>query len=168
MSTLVTSFLAGLIFAVGLGLGGMTQPAKVLGFLDLTGNWDPSLACVMLGAIAVHAPAYRLIRRRSAPIFATAFAVPTRRDFDLRLVAGAALFGIGWGLGGFCPGPAITSLVSGHTAVLLFVPAMVAGMYLHTLVEALQVRRSSVPHPETVSQPLTLPPSPTLLSRHDA
>ncbi|MCS6925756.1 MAG: YeeE/YedE family protein [Candidatus Binatia bacterium] len=157
-----------MLFAVGLGLSGMTQPAKVVGFLDLTGRWDPSLACVMLGAIAVHAPAYRLIRRRSAPIFAAAFAIPTRRDFDLRLVGGAALFGIGWGLGGFCPGPAITSLPSGHTAVLLFVPAMVAGMYLHTLVEGLQVRRSGIVHPETVSRSPTLPPSPALQYRHDA
>lgn len=168
MTSSLSSFLAGIVFAVGLGISGMTQPAKVVGFLDLMGNWDPSLAFVMFGAIAVHALAYRLIRSRPTPIFAPAFAVPTRQDFDLRLVSGAVLFGIGWGLGGFCPGPAVTSLPSGHVSVLLFVVAMVAGMYLYTLVDSLQARRPDSLHCETVSQPTTIPTPPALRYRHDA
>jgi hypothetical protein len=126
----LTAFIAGLLFAAGLGVGGMTQPAKVFGFLDVAGNWDPSLAFVMLGAIAVHATAVRAILRRRAPLFAGRFALPTRRDVDARLVAGAALFGAGWGLVGYCPGPAVTALGGGSPAAAVFVPAMVAGMWL--------------------------------------
>lgn len=168
MTPLVSSFLAGMVFAVGLGISGMTQPAKVVGFLDFTGNWDPSLAFVMLGAIAVHAFAYRLIRHRPAPIFAPAFAVPPRQDLDLRLVSGAALFGIGWGLGGFCPGPAVTSLPSGHVSVLLFVVAMVAGLYLYTLAESLQTSRPDSRHRAIASQPTTIPTPLAFQHRHDA
>lgn len=122
----VTAFLSGALFAAGLVLGGMTQPSKVLGFLDLFGDWDPSLALVMGGALLVHAPLYRLIRRRSAPILEAKFYLPTRRDLDLRLIGGAALFGVGWGLGGYCPGPGLASLVSGREA-LVFVAAMIVG-----------------------------------------
>jgi uncharacterized protein len=125
----LTAFVAGLLFAVGLGVGGMTQPAKVLGFLD-AGNWDPSLAFVMLGAIAFHATAMRGILRRRAPLFAVRFALPTRQDVDVRLVAGAALFGAGWGLVGYCPGPAVTALGGGVPTAAVFVPPMVAGMWL--------------------------------------
>lgn len=130
------SFVSGLVFAVGLALSGMTQPAKVLGFLDVSGTWDPSLAFVMMGAIGVHALCYRFIRRRPAPIFAPEFALPTSQRVDAPLLLGAALFGVGWGLGGFCPGPALTSLVTGAPKVLVFVGAMLAGMYLHRLVPA--------------------------------
>lgn len=135
MNSRIAAFISGLIFALGLGISGMTQPAKVTAFLDLTGNWDPSLAFVMVGAILVHAVLYRLIRRRTTPLFASTFAVPTRTDIDARLVGGAVLFGIGWGLGGFCPGPAVTSLASGNTAVVIFVLSMLAGMYLFKLME---------------------------------
>ena len=124
-----TAFVAGLLFAAGLGVGGMTQPAKVLGFLDVTGNWDPSLACVMLGAIAVHATSTRWILRRPAPLFAAHFVLPRRTDVDARLVIGAALFGAGWGLVGYCPGPAVTALGAGVPAAVAFVPAMLAGMW---------------------------------------
>lgn len=168
MIPLVIPFLSGVIFAVGLGISGMTRPAKVIGFLDFTGNWDPSLAFVMLGAIAVHALGYRLIRRRPAPVFAPAFAVPARRDLDLRLVGGAALFGVGWGLGGFCPGPALTALASGYASVLLFVAAMVVGMYLYTLVESLRARRPDSLYLGTASRATAAPPSPALQHRHDA
>jgi uncharacterized membrane protein YedE/YeeE len=116
----------------------MTQPAKVTAFLDVFGDWDPSLACVMIGAIMVHAALYQVIRRRSGPLFAPTFAIPTRTDIDSRLVGGAALFGIGWGLAGFCPGPAVTSLVSGHLSVVIFVAAMIGGMYLYRAVESRQ------------------------------
>jgi uncharacterized protein len=135
MNSRVAAFISGMIFALGLGISGMTQPAKVIAFLDITENWDPSLAFVMVGAILVHAVLYRLIRRRTTPLFASTFTVPTRTDIDARLVGGAALFGVGWGLGRFCPGPAVTSLASGNTAVVIFVIAMLAGMYLFKLVE---------------------------------
>jgi uncharacterized membrane protein YedE/YeeE len=142
MNSLIAAFIAGLIFALGLGIGGMTQPAKVTAFLDIAGNWDPSLAFVMMGAILVHAVSYRLVRRRPTPLFASTFAIPTRSDIDIRLVGGAAIFGVGWGLGGFCPGPAVTSLASGHTAVVTFVIAMLVGMYLFKLVESRRLRQA--------------------------
>lgn len=135
MNSALATFGAGLIFAIGLAMSGMTQPGKVTAFLDLFGNWDPSLAFVMMGAIAVYAVLYRIIRRRATPLFAQTFSVPTRSDLDLRLIGGAALFGVGWGLGGFCPGPAVTSLVSGHSSVLIFVAAMIAGMLLYQVID---------------------------------
>jgi uncharacterized membrane protein YedE/YeeE len=144
MNTLVGAFVYGFIFAIGLGLGGMTQPAKVTAFLDFAGNWDPSLAFVMGGAILIYAPLYHLIRRRPTPLFASTFSVPTRTDIDPRLLGGAALFGIGWGLGGFCPGPAVTSLASGHLSVVTFVASMLVGMYLFKLVDNLKMRREPV------------------------
>jgi uncharacterized membrane protein YedE/YeeE len=122
------AFGAGALFAVGLALSGMTRPAKVVGFLDLAGDWDASLAFVMMGAIAVHFVAYRVVLRRPAPLFDVRFHLPTRKDIDLRLVLGAALFGVGWGLGGFCPGPGITSLVGGAAPVAFFVLAMLVGI----------------------------------------
>lgn len=142
----LTAFLAGLLFAAGLGVGGMTQPAKVVGFLDIAGNWDPSLALVMLGAIVVHATAVRGILRRRAPLFGARFALPTRRDVDARLVAGAALFGAGWGLVGYCPGPAVTALGGGVPVAAVFVPAMVAGMWLfRALFEGPEPARAAAP-----------------------
>ena len=102
----------------------MTKPSKIIGFLDIAGDWDPSLAFVMAGAIAVHFVAYRLIRRRSAPLYDTQFHLPTRRDIDLRLVLGAALFGVGWALGGFCPGPGIVAAGGGSLHAVIFVVAM--------------------------------------------
>jgi len=144
MNLILGAFISGLIFAVGLGLGGMTQPAKVTAFLDITGNWDPSLAFVMGGAILVYAPLYRLIRRRQSPLFARVFSIPTRADVDPLLIGGSALFGIGWGLGGFCPGPAVVALASGHIAVITFVAAMLAGMYLFKLVDNFRTRPAPV------------------------
>lgn len=129
------SWISGLIFALGLGLSGMTLPQKVVGFLDVTGAWDPSLAFVMGGAIGMHLLAYRLIVRRPSPLLADAFQLPTRKDIDGRLIAGSALFGLGWGLGGFCPGPGIVASASGASAPLVFVAAMMAGMVLFHAVE---------------------------------
>jgi uncharacterized membrane protein YedE/YeeE len=120
--------LAGAIFGVGLLLSGMTDPAKVLGFLDFTGAWDPSLAFVMMGAIGVHALAYQVIRRRERPLLDAGFHVPLRCDLDGKLFVGAAIFGVGWGLGGFCPGPALVAAASGATSALVFAAAMVVGM----------------------------------------
>ena len=130
----IASFVTGALFAVGLGISGMTQPAKVIAFLDVFGAWDPSLAFVMVGAIGVHLFANLRMRRPEAqPVFAERFNVPTKRKPDVRLVAGAALFGLGWGAAGFCPGPAVVSSVTLGATTLIFVGAMLAGMALHAL-----------------------------------
>lgn len=138
----IGAFVVGLLFSVGLVLGGMTQPAKVIGFLDVTGNWDPSLAMVMVGAIAVYSVAYRWIRgRRERPLLEARFQVPTRRDLDPRLVGGAMIFGAGWGLAGYCPGPGIVSLGGGSGQAALFVGTMAAGMLLFSVVDRAWSRR---------------------------
>lgn len=118
---------AGLVFGLGLAVSRMVDPARVLGFLDVAGEWDPTLAFVMAGALAVTLPAFRLLPRRSRPWFGHRFQLPTRRDIDARLVSGAVLFGIGWGLAGLCPGPALAALASGIPEILGFVVAMAAG-----------------------------------------
>lgn len=120
---------AGLIFGIGLVISGMANPAKVLNFLDIFGTWDPSLAFVMGGAILVTAPGFRLVTQRRTPLFADRFNLPTRSDLDRRLITGAAIFGVGWGLGGFCPGPAFTALPMAATGTLIFVPFMLLGMW---------------------------------------
>ena len=130
---ILVSFVAGLIFAMGLGISGMTQPQKIIGFLNVTGNWDPSLILVMLGAVGVYLIGHALILKRSRPVFEQCFAIPERSDIDRPLVLGSALFGIGWGLVGFCPGPVLASLVTANENVLLFVFAMAVGMYANDL-----------------------------------
>jgi uncharacterized membrane protein YedE/YeeE len=124
---------SGVLFGVGLTLSGMVQPLKVVGFLDVAGAWDPTLAFVMGGALAVTALAFPRICRRARPLWADAFSLPTRQDLDARLVLGSALFGIGWGLGGFCPGPALASLALGASGAWIFVAAMAAGMLLQRI-----------------------------------
>ena len=136
MKSSLISFLSGIVFALGLGISGMTRPIKVIGFLDFFGTWDASLAFVMVGAIAIYFFAYRMSRSMRAPLLGNEFSVPGRTDLDARLIVGAALFGAGWGLGGFCPGPAITSLASGSPAVVVVVASMVAGIYLHGWISA--------------------------------
>lgn len=145
MKTLV-AFGAGLLFALGLGLAGMTQPSKVVGFLDFAGRWDASLAFVMAGGIGVLFLAQLAARRMGKPLLAPAFPALLRNEIDGRLVGGAALFGIGWGLGGFCPGPALASCGAGMKAALLFVPAMLAGM---GLVRLFDLRRRRAVEEET-------------------
>ncbi len=130
---ILSFFLLGALFAVGLGISGMTQPQKVLGFLDVFGAWDPALMFVMGGAVAVNFIGFRLTVGRPHPLLATRFDIPTRRDIDWQLVTGASLFGAGWGLAGFCPGPALVALASGSTDVLLFVGAMFIGFLLKDL-----------------------------------
>ncbi|MFT3770128.1 MAG: YeeE/YedE family protein [Minicystis sp.] len=129
------AFLSGVIFAVGLALSGMTQPSKVLGFLDVAGAWDASLAFVMMAAVGLGLVVFRRVLRRSGPILGGAFHLPDRNDLDARLILGSALFGIGWGLAGYCPGPAFVSLVSGRPGPVIFVGAMLAGIVAHHLVE---------------------------------
>ena len=126
----VTALLSGLIFGLGLVISQMTNPAKVIAFLDVFGDWDPSLALVMGAALVVTAAGYRWVLKRDSPVFADRFQVPTRTDLDARLMTGAALFGIGWGLVGLCPGPAIAGLVIGGTQILIFLGAMALGMAL--------------------------------------
>src|SRR5262245_52978645 len=116
MRSALIAFSSGALFAVGLVISGMTQPAKVIGFLDFAGAWDASLAFVMVGALAVHLVAYRIVARRTAPVFANAFEIPTATAVDRRLVWGAAIFGVGWGLAGYCPGPVLVSLGSAMLA----------------------------------------------------
>jgi len=123
----------GLLFGLGLVVSGMANPAKVLNFLDLFGTWDPSLAFVMGGAVIVAFFGYRVVLRRSAPVVGDTFHLPTRSDFDRRLVVGASIFGFGWGISGFCPGPAITALSLGEIGTLVFVPAMIVGMWIARL-----------------------------------
>jgi uncharacterized membrane protein YedE/YeeE len=125
---------AGALFAVGLGVSGMTQPAKVQGFLDVTGAWDASLAFVMVGAVGVHAVLRRLIARRPAPLLAPAFVLAPPRRVDGRLLAGSALFGIGWGLGGYCPGPGFVSAGGLSLEAVLFVAAMTGGILIFRFV----------------------------------
>ncbi|WP_300650593.1 YeeE/YedE family protein [Pseudomonas sp.] len=135
----LSALLAGLLFGVGLLLAGMANPTKVLGFLDLAGAWDPSLALVMVGAIAVAAGPLAWARRRSQSLLGMQMQLPAKRELDRRLIAGSLVFGIGWGIAGICPGPALAILLSGHWQVIVFVLAMLAGMLLFT---ALERRRS--------------------------
>ena len=130
------AFASGVLFAFGLTLAGMTEPARVLAFLDVAGAWDPTLAFVMLGALCVTTPAFRYVLKRRRPWFAPGFALPTKTDLEPRLITGAALFGIGWGLAGLCPGPAVTALVTGSAGVFAFLAAMLAGFLLHDRIEA--------------------------------
>jgi hypothetical protein len=126
----LTSFLLGALFGIGLIVSGMIHPQKVQDFLDVSGQWDASLALVMGGALLVTALTFPLIVKRREPLLATKFHLPTAKEIDAKLIVGAALFGIGWGLGGFCPGPAIVGLLSGSTAPIVFVAAMIVGMVL--------------------------------------
>lgn len=131
---LAASFASGGLFAVGLGLSGMTKPSKVVGFLDPLGAWDASLAFVMVGAIAVYASLARWITRRRAPLYEPRFHLPTRRELDARLLLGAAIFGVGWGLAGYCPGPSLVATGAGSLVGLAFVVSMAVGMKLEHVV----------------------------------
>lgn len=137
----IVSFAAGGLFSVGLAIAGMTKPSKVVGFLDVAGNWDPSLAFVMIGAIAVYFVANRLVKGRAMPIAGGSFHLPTRRDIEPNLVIGASLFGIGWGLAGYCPGPGLTSLGTGTIQSMVFVLMMSLGMVVFEQVQKIRSRR---------------------------
>lgn len=126
----MTALVSGALFGCGLLLSGMSDPRNVLAFLDVFGAWSPRLMFVIAGAIVAHAPAYFWVRRGAKPWLAAGFAIPTRRDIDVKLVAGAALFGVGWGISGFCPGPSLVALASGGAGVIVFVLTFVAGSWL--------------------------------------
>lgn len=134
MTKLFCALVAGLLFGLGLVISGMINPAKVQNFLDVTGSWDPSLAFVMGGALLVTTPGFWWLKSRSRPVFAERFEWPSRKDIDPRLVVGSSLFGAGWGMAGFCPGPALSALALARSEVLIFILAMVGGMAGYRLV----------------------------------
>lgn len=135
MKNSIAALVVGFVFAIGLGLSGMTQPQKVVGFLNLFGNWDPSLIFVMIGAIVVHFVTFKVIRKRNSPLFSNQWHVPTKKEITPALMTGAFIFGIGWALGGFCPGPAITAMASFEKTPFVFVISMLVGMFLFRLVD---------------------------------
>jgi uncharacterized membrane protein YedE/YeeE len=135
------SLLAGLIFGLGLLISGMTNPAKVLGFLDVAGSWDPSLAFVMIGAIGIGFFAFRIANKRTRSLIGLDLKLPTANRIDRRLIIGSVLFGIGWGIAGFCPGPAVVSLGMGEIKAVIFVTAMLIGMGIFELLERRAIRR---------------------------
>ena len=146
MKVRVGAFLGGALFGVGLAIAGMTQPAKIVGFFDFFGSWDPSLAFVMLGAITVYTPVYRwAIRTWQRPIWAPAFSLPTREEIDGRLVLGSAIFGVGWGLGGYCPGPAFTSVGAGSQEAFMFGAAMLVGVGAYQFFTRIRENRTGGP-----------------------
>lgn len=134
MKNLISLFV-GFIFAIGLGVSGMTQVHVVRGFLDITGDWNMSLLGVMIGAIAVHSLLFLLIKKRTSPLLDTKFYLPTKKDLDLHLISGAAIFGIGWGWTGICPGPGLVAAMSGNSNILIFVASMLVGMFIFKVAE---------------------------------
>ncbi|MCC5827372.1 DUF6691 family protein [Alkalimonas sp.] len=135
---IIIAFVAGLLMSIGIAVSMMIDPAKVLAFLDLSGNWDPSLALVMAAALAVYSVGFHLVRGKPAPLLAEKFQLPSVTKLDKPILIGAAVFGLGWGLVGYCPGPALAALSAGSPATLVFVLAMIAGWYL--------ARRWPLPH----------------------
>lgn len=140
---LIYSALTGLVFGTGIAISGMMDPAKVLNFFDLAGSWDPSLAFVMGGALIVTFIGYRLVWWREGPVFGGDFQIPTSTVIDRKLIGGSALFGIGWGIAGFCPGAAIPALGTGRWEVALFLGAVIAGFYLRRLIASTNTARAT-------------------------
>jgi len=136
----LAEWLVGVLFGMGLLLSGMTDPGKVLGFLDLAGSWDPSLMLVMIGAVVISAMAFMIARRRTQSVLGDVMRFPVAQQIDAPLVVGSVLFGVGWGLAGFCPGPALVSMAAGQPKALLFVSAMLVGMALFELLQYLRAR----------------------------
>jgi uncharacterized membrane protein YedE/YeeE len=139
----ISEFVIGLLFGLGLILAGMTDPSKVIGFLDLAGAWDPSLAFVMGGAILVGLFAFGAAKRRTTSVFGGAMQLPTSRDIDRRLIAGSLMFGAGWGLAGFCPGPAIVSVGAGNSKAIVFTLAMLLGMVIFEMLERRRIQAAA-------------------------
>lgn len=145
MKALISAAAAGFLFALGLGIGGMTDPGKVVGFLDVAGDWDPSLMFVMGGALLVHIPLRLLLIRRERPLFAGSFPRFSNSGINRPLVLGSAVFGIGWGLGGYCPGPGVVSMSTGGSSALAFVLSMVGGMALYQLWTRIRAPQAALP-----------------------
>lgn len=143
MKKLGVAFSSGLLFGIGLVVGGMTQPQKIVDFLDFTGSWDPSLAFVMGGALLVNLVAYRWVQGQASPVVSSKFFIPQRTDIDWKLVGGAMLFGVGWGVGGYCPGPGVTALVSLKAPALGFVGGMIGGVLLYNAVDRFVLSKSN-------------------------
>jgi len=139
---ILTSYFIGLIFGVGISISGMANPAKVLNFFDVAGTWDPSLAFVMGGALIVTFIGYRYVLKRPAPYLSTGFQLPTRRDLDLHLIGGSAVFGVGWGIAGFCPGGALPAIGTFRTEVLIFVAALLSGIVAAKLLQTAIANRA--------------------------
>ncbi|TDT75576.1 hypothetical protein BDE40_2308 [Litoreibacter halocynthiae] len=139
---LIASYISGLIFGIGISISGMANPAKVLNFFDIAGTWDPSLIFVMGGALIVTFIGYRFVLRRPAPTFEASFKLPTRSDLDLPLIGGSALFGIGWGIAGFCPGGALPALGTGRSEVIIFTVALLAGIFAAKALQRLSASRA--------------------------
>lgn len=137
-----SAWLSGLLFSLGLGISGMTRPDIVQGFLDVFGKWNWSLMGVMIGAIAVFSISYRIIIKKSTPLFSSHFSLPTKKDIDWRLITGASIFGIGWGWSGICPGPAITSLAGAQPSIVLFIISMLLGMGVFKVIEKKFIKAS--------------------------
>jgi len=140
---LIVAYAIGLVFGIGIALSGMADPAKVLNFFDIAGSWDPSLACVMGGALATTFIGYRLVFGRRAPVLADAFQLPVRQALDARLLGGSAVFGVGWGISGFCPGGALPALGTGRWEVFAFATAMLAGIVLARFLQSQGAARSA-------------------------
>lgn len=138
---LIVIYIAGLIFGLGISISGMANPAKVLNFFDVAGTWDPSLLLVMVGAVVMTFIGYKIVLRRSTPFLSAVFQLPNRRDIDGFLIGGSALFGIGWGIAGFCPGGALPVIGTGNIDVLLFVGSVIAGVFIARLLRPLLVPR---------------------------
>lgn len=137
------TYLSGLVFGIGISISGMANPAKVLNFFDVAGTWDPSLAFVMGGALCVTFIGYRYVLKRPSPIWSETFQLPTRRDLDLPLIGGAAVFGIGWGIAGFCPGGALPAIGTGRPEVIVFIIALITGIFTAKWLQAIQARRAT-------------------------
>ena len=143
MVRLILTYLAGLVFGVGISISGMANPAKVINFFDVFGTWDPSLAFVMGGALIVTFIGYKLVFGRSAPVFDASFQVPTNRQLDARLLGGSAIFGVGWGIAGFCPGGALPAIGTLRSEVLIFMAALIAGVLVTRTVITMAQRRQA-------------------------
>lgn len=144
---LLSAFAIGLIFGLGIAISGMINPAKVLNFFDIAGTWDPSLAFVMGGALAVAIPGYRLVFRRPAPMLDVRFQLPDTRVIDRRLVLGSATFGVGWGIAGFCPGGALPAIGTGRPEVFIFIAALIGGLFIARGLQARTLARTSARKP---------------------
>ena len=151
MNRLIAALLSGTLFGVGLSVGGMTEASRIVGVMDIAGPWDPTLVIVLLAAVVTYHVMYRFIVPRSAPLFAAKFEIPTRRDINLRLISGAGMFGVGWALSGYCPGPAVASLPSGQIQTIVVVLAMAAGMILYDVATIVRLRLRGAPEKATVS-----------------